>query len=330
MINTCGIDVSKDTLEVVVRKKNRSHKSKTFKNSSEGHIKLITFLMQKKTSLVCLEATGSYHLDIAILLAETDALKVMVINPKAANHFAKAMMQRTKTDATDAEMLAQYAQRMDFVEWQPPASDLLALRLCGRWLTASNKELTRLKNQLHAFEITQTTPDFIRESAKKRIATLEDEIVALEIQAIEIIDKNKDLQAKYLLLTSIKGIADKTAIKILGEVLVLSPDMTAKQWVAHAALFPQIIQSGSSINKKARIGKAGNRYIRAALYMPALVAVCHEPHIKAFYQHLINDNGLKKIQALCAVMRKLLLSIHAMFRTNKPFKGECFYTLKDA
>ena len=100
--------------------------------------------------------------------------------------------------------------------------------------------------------------------------------------------------------------------------------------MAHAGLFPQIIQSGSSINKKTRIGKAGNRYIRAALYMPALVAAYHEPHIRGFYQHLVNDNGLKKIQALCAVMRKLLLSIHAMFRTKKPFNGNAFYSLKEA
>lgn len=329
-MNICGIDVSKDTLEIVIRKNNRSQKSKTFENSPEGHVKLIHFLIQKKTELICLEATGSYHLDIAILISEVDALKIMVINPKAASNFAKAMMQRTKTDATDAEMLAQYADRMDFVEWQAPLSEVLSLRTCSRWLEASSKELTRLKNQLHAFEMTQTTPDFIIKSVKERIERLMQEIVNLEKEAFDIINKNEELKEKCELIISVKGIAYKTAIKILGETLVLSPDMTAKQWVAHAGLFPQIIQSGSSINKKTRIGKAGNRYIRAALYMPALVAAHHDPHISAFYQHLINDNGLKKIQALCAVMRKLLLSIHAMFRTKKPFNGKYFYTLKDA
>jgi hypothetical protein len=63
--------------------------------------------------------------------------------------------------------------------------------------------------------------------------------------------------------------------------------------------------------------------------MPALVAAHSDSHISGFYQHLVNDNGLKKIQALCAVMRKLLLSIHAMFRTKKQFNGACFYTLKE-
>jgi hypothetical protein len=60
--------------------------------------------------------------------------------------------------------------------------------------------------------------------------------------------------------------------------------------------------------------------------MPALVATCHEPHIKGYYEHMINDNGLKKIQAVCAVMRKLLHAIHGMLKNGKKFDGECFYS----
>jgi len=329
-MNVCGIDVGKDTLEVVIRKNNKSQKSKTFENSPEGHFKLIEFLIKRKIEYICLEATGSYHFDISILIANNDHLKIMVVNPKAAHNFAKAMMQRTKTDAIDAEILAQYADRMEFVEWQAPDPEVIALRTSGRWLDASSKELTRLKNQLHALESTQGTPDFIIQSVKKRIETLTEDIILLEKEGHKLIKANESLMIKYALLLSIVGIGEKTALKLLGEIMILPSDMTAKQWVAHAGLFPQIIQSGSSVNKKTRIGKAGNRYIRGTLYMPALVAAYRDPNIGGFYWHLVNDNGLKKIQALCAVMRKLLLSIHAMFRTNTPFNGECFYTLKEA
>jgi len=75
------------------------------------------------------------------------------------------------------------------------------------------------------------------------------------------------------------------------------------------------------------IGKSGNRYIREALYMDALCASRHEPHIKAYYAHLVNDNGLTKLQALCAVMRKMLLAIHGMLKANKSFEGNRFYVL---
>ena len=79
--------------------------------------------------------------------------------------------------------------------------------------------------------------------------------------------------------------------------------------------------------KKPRISKVGNKFIRQALYMPTLVATRFEPNIKGYYEHLINDNGLKKIQAVCAVMRKLLHAIHGMLNSKKEFDGARFYTL---
>ncbi|MEE9327557.1 MAG: hypothetical protein V3U71_09710, partial [Cocleimonas sp.] len=70
-------------------------------------------------------------------------------------------------------------------------------------------------------------------------------------------------------------------------------------------------------------------YIREALYMGALSATRYDPNIRAFYLHLIEDNGLKKIQAVCAVMRKLLLAMHGMLSDDKPFDGQRFYSLTD-
>ena len=66
---------------------------------------------------------------------------------------------------------------------------------------------------------------------------------------------------------------------------------------------------------------------RPALYMPALVATRYAPNIKGYYHHLIENNGLKKLQALCTVRRKLLPAIHGMMKTNKEFDGSRFYTI---
>lgn len=85
-----------------------------------------------------------------------------------------------------------------------------------------------------------------------------------------------------------------SAEQILAELMTLPDDMTARQWVAHSGLDPRHVESGSSVVKKPRISKEGNKYIRQALYMPALVATCHEPNIKGYYRNLIDNNGLKK------------------------------------
>jgi len=68
-------------------------------------------------------------------------------------------------------------------------------------------------------------------------------------------------------------------------------------------------------------------YIRSALYMPALSAKQHDPHVKAYFQHLVVDNGKKKLQAVCAVMRKLLHAIHGMLKHDVPFDNTRFYTI---
>jgi len=120
------------------------------------------------------------------------------------------------------------------------------------------------------------------------------------------------------------GIATATAIQLMGEHLVRPQDLKAKQWVALAGLDPPIHQSGPSVNKQPRLSKAGNRCRHVALYRPALSAAQHNPYVRGDYQHLIENRGLKKIQAVYAVMRKLRHAIHAMFRTRTTFESHRF------
>ncbi len=103
--------------------------------------------------------------------------------------------------------------------------------------------------------------------------------------------------------------------------------MTTRQWVAHAGLDPRQYQSGTSVHKPARISKTGNAHIRRALFMPALVAVQWEPHIKAFYEHLLKRRKTK-MQGNVAVMRKLLHAIHGMLEHDQDFVGEKFFAMK--
>jgi len=104
--------------------------------------------------------------------------------------------------------------------------------------------------------------------------------------------------------------------------------LDVRQWVASAGLDPRECSSGSSLRKKARISKAGNAHLRRALYMPALVAIRHQPHLRAFYQHLRAQDKPKMV-ALIAVMRKLLHAIYGMFKHQQPFDGSKVYRLPD-
>ena len=131
--------------------------------------------------------------------------------------------------------------------------------------------------------------------------------------------KRQRAQNHFERLLTVKGIGSKSAIALMGELLVLPEDMSAKQWVAMAGPDPRQHQSGTGVDKPARISKAGNKYLRSALYMPALSASRTEQNVKAYYQHLIEQRHLKKIQAVCAVMRKFLHAIHGMLSNQTDF-----------
>ena len=327
-MNHVGIDVSQKDLVVVVSIKGKARPAKSFENTATGHRELIQLLAKLKgETQICLEATGVYHFDLAVALSRTEGLEVMVINPKAAHNFAQALMKRSKTDTIDATTLAVYCERMPFEAWQRPADEVISLRAIGRRIAALNKLKTQTKNQCHALKATQDTPDIVIEQTEELIGVLEKQIQAHRDSALELIRQHETLARIFTLITDIKGIAEASAIQLLAELLVLPQDMTAKQWVAYAGLDPRHNESGGSVAKKPRISKAGNKYLRQALYMPALVATRYEPNIKAYYLHLIENNGLKKLQALCAVMRKLLHAIHGMLKTNKEFDGSRFYTM---
>jgi len=268
---------------------------------------------------VVMEATGIYYLDMAVQLAEA-GVEVMVLNPKAAHHFARAMSQRSKTDALDARMLLAYLQRMDFVPWQPPTRAVLELRQLGRHLGRLAEQKTRLKNQLHALRSTRTSPAVVIEDMQDDLASLERRIERLSAEALARVRADAALSQRFDALDSITGIGPTSALALLAELLVLPRSMNSRACVCHAGLDVRIHRSGSSVELAPRLSKHGNKYLRRALYMPAMVAIVHDPHAKAFRDRLL-ARGKKKMQALAAVMRKLLTAVWALIRNPQAYDG---------
>lgn len=143
---------------------------------------------------------------------------------------------------------------------------------------------------------------------------------ALRREARAVAGGDAVLERRFQLLLSVPGIAELSAIQLLGELSLPAPELTARQWAAHSGLDPAHTVSGSSVRKPSRISRAGNRNLRRALYMPALVGAHRDPHLKAFYTGLV-ERRKAKLQALIAVARKMLHAIYGMFRSNSTYNG---------
>ncbi len=325
-----GVDVSQTVLDVAVRLPSGQQCTAQFANTVAGHRKLIKWLTQAgRSARVVLEATGVYSLDLAVALHDAKRVDVMVVNPRAARQFAEACLQRSSTDATMAVALQHYATRMEFVPWSPPSPTIRAVRAIARRIATLTQAKGADLNRLHAAGATSTTPAVIANDIAVNVRHFARRIAALERQAVALITHDPELQTAYQRLLSVRGIAQTTAIQLLGELLVLPTDMTARQWVAHSGLDVRHVDSGTSVHKRPRISKQGNAHVRRILYMPALVASQHDPHVRAFYEQLL-ASGKAPTQALTAIMRKLLHAIHGMLRTNTDFDGAKFRRLPEA
>jgi transposase len=326
----CGIDVSAKTLAVSVIEPGQPLRRREFANSASGHKALIGWLNKYKTLVrVSLEATGIYSMDLALALDAADGVEVAVLNPKRMHDFAKSL-GRNKTDTADGDALAEYSLRMEFVAWLRPSQGALELRSITRHIEALGLEHTRALNRLHAAEESLGTPRCVVKDLKHSLADVERRMEKLRSEAKAMIDSDDRLREQFRLMTGMPGIGEISALQILGELVLLAPDLNARQWVARAGLDPVHRDSGTSVHKPARISRAGSRHLRRALFMPALAAVRCDPHLKAFYETLLARHK-SKLQALVAVARKMLHAIYGVFKTRTPYDGsKLFPVLKIA
>ena len=105
-----GIDVSKGTLELAL---DDSAKTQTLGNDQGGVDALIAKLkpLAARVAVVLLEATGGLEQPAAAALCAS-GFAVMVVNPRQAHDFAKALGYLSKTDSTDARALSHFARTL--------------------------------------------------------------------------------------------------------------------------------------------------------------------------------------------------------------------------
>lgn len=317
-LDAAGVEVSAKVLVVALQSAGQLRSSE-FPNTGSGHKQLIRYLRRYRRRVrICMESTGLYGLDLALALQGEKGIEIMVANPRSVRHFGEAMMKRSKTDPIDAKLLAEYAQRMPFHAWQPPSKAARQLCAIARAIHQLTEINTMQKNQLHAAGSTVTTPTIIVKELRRSLAHQERAIQRLMKEAMHVLKSDPLLQKRFQLLLGIDGIGELSAVQLLGELVLIPADCDVRQWVAYAGLDPQQYKSGESVERKVRISKAGNRHLRRALFMPALVAVRHNPHFRAFYRQLLAKGKLKMV-ALVAIMRKLLHGIYGIFKSQELF-----------
>ncbi|AJQ87337.1 IS110 family transposase [Xanthomonas oryzae pv. oryzicola] len=305
-----GIDVAKAHVDVSVL--GAKLDAQRFDNLAEAHSALPAALKPLDVVLAVMEATGGYETELACAL-QTAGLPVAVVNPRQARDFAKSMGRLAKIDAVDAPMLAEFAavllRRDDLARFLRPLVDEQQ-----QWLAALVTRRRQLLSMLLSErQRLQITPKGLHPSIEAIIAAIKAQLDDIEAQMVAHVGKHfAELDA---LLQSASGIGPVASATLIAELPELGR-LNRRQIAALVGIAPMANDSGSS---KGRRRIRGGRFdVRRVLYMAALTASRRNPVVKAFYERLIAADKLPKV-ALVACMRKLLTTLNAMVRTNKPW-----------
>lgn len=275
--------------------------------------------------LVVMEATGTYWMQLALHLHQA-GFAVSVINPLQAKRFAQALLKRRKTDALDAQLLAQLAATLKPAPWSPPPAvyDELLQRLQER--DQLLETIHQNRNRLHALRQRPQIVKPVQQRMERHILFMEKQIALIDAEIRSAMSQDADWAAAAKLLLSIAGIGFITAAWILTATVNFAYSQSSEQVVAYAGLAPQSFDSGSSIHRPATLGHASHPRLRTALYMATLSAAQYNPIIKDFYTRLRQAGKPAKV-AHCAAARKLLCLAFAVVTKRQPFDPHFHATL---
>jgi transposase len=304
-----GIDVSKNVLDVHVLPAGEHWQ---VSNDEVGCASLVERLKPLgETVLVVMEATNVFWRMAAAGLASA-GLACAVVNPRQVRDFAKSMGKLAKTDAIDAQVLALFAQRVKPpVRALPSAQCQVAAEMLARRAQLMGMRVAE-KNRLATASAKK-----VRKDIEATIAFLEKRLGALDQEIDTWLQSTPIDQSRANLLQSFTGIGQNTARSLLITLPELG-SLNGKQIGALAGLAPFARDSGRKRGERHISG--GRSIVRAALYMPAITAIQHNPVIRALYQRLVQV-GKHHYVAITACMRKMLVILNAMLRSNQPWKA---------
>jgi len=302
-----GIDVSKDRLDVHVSPLEESF---VVGRDAAGLTALHERLKTLDVACIGIEATGGYE---AIVVASLGGagLPVVVLNPAQVRAFAKAVGQRAETDPIDARLIARFvaATRPEIRPLAHEATRLLAELVARRAQIVAMITAERQRKR-------QATNPRLLKSLTRILTALDKELATIEAEIDDAVRGSPVWREKEDLLASVPGVGPQTARRLIADMPELGT-LSRRKIAALAGLAPFTRQSGRWRGKSFIAG--GRATVRCALFMAAMVAVKHNPILKAFADRR-KATGMSRLAAITASARKLLTILNAILRDKKPWK----------
>jgi transposase len=306
---TIGVDISKAHLD--------AHRlpdgvARQFTNDRRGFEGLIKWIGKRAVARIVYEPTGIYHRSLEDSLAAV-GLPLAKVNPLQARRFAEARGTRAKTDKVDAAVLAHMGVALQPGICAVPSKmlrDLKALQIARQALI---KDRTAAANRGKSLQLAM-----LKKQNNLRLSQIARNLKAIKEAMLVLIREDLKTARAFEILCSIPGIAKIAAATLLVEIPELGT-LDQKAVASLAGLAPFSRESEKWKGK--RFIGGGRKFLREALYMPALVACNFNPDMKAVYQRLKEAGKPSKV-AITAIMRKLIILANTLIKNDRMWQNK--------
>lgn len=316
-----GIDVSKSTLDIFILHLNHHF---TVENSPAGFSKLLeaccTELSCSTQNLyLCFESTGRYSRPLAVF-CQQNAIPFSMVN--ALDVKQSRGLIRGKSDKKDAKTLALYALRKQN-ELQPTVLHEPVVGRLRQLLHQRDKLIkyrTACKNAIKDLQdcFVEGETDFIRQTNKRLIAQLNEEIKNTEHEIESVFESMPEWHNNYLLIQSVKGIGPVLAKYLMIYTENFTRFSNPKKFACYAGIAPFEYSSGSSIKGRTRLHPCANKHLKSLLNIAAMSAIQLSGEYKRYYQRR-NSEGKNKMSTLNIIRNKLVFRVFAIVKRQTPY-----------
>ena len=320
-LETAGIDVSKDTIDVTLHVK---QSTKQFNNRATGFRSFIRWA-QKQSGLeisqvqICFEHTGLYSLKLATFLSNNGIKFSMV----PALEIKKSLgIARGKDDKLDAKRIAEYAylRRDKLTCYNLPSTQLLKLKALLTLRAQLVRNRTGYQNTLKGIKtfFQKKDNEEINQTLQSEISSLTKKIKKVEDHILQLIRSDKTLLRLYHLITSVKGVGFILAANFLVITNCFTNFKTGRQFSCYSGTAPFEKQSGTSLKSKSKVSHFANKRMKTLLNLAASSAIQCDPELRSYYNKRI-ESGKSKMSTLNIIRNKIIHRVFAVVKRGTPY-----------
>jgi transposase len=296
-------------------------KSEKFNNNISGFKKFLNWSLSVRASKLLpvsfvMEVTGVYHEKLAYFL-HGKGYQVVIVLPNKIRNYAKSLEIKSKTDPIDAMTITRFALERKLNPWSPPEPFIRAIKALSREYLSLKVMITEIKNKIHAKQFANYTDKDVSKRKTRLLKELQRQIDEILQHIKKLLQSKPGLYEKITKVATIKGIGEVTVIIILAETNCFEHVTNINQLISYAGLDVVLNQSGKK-KGKTTISKRGNKFIRRALFMPAMSACRSNKKMKETFARLVSK-GKNKKAAIVAIARKLLILIYTLWKNDSEY-----------